>query len=375
MANKTNQRVFSAIQPTGELHIGNYLGALKNFVELQNRYECFFFIADYHSIMENYDPKEKPKQILALAMDFLAAGLNPQKCVIAVQSQIPEHTELAWIFNTITPIGLLERMTQYKDKAARQKQNVNVGLFDYPVLQAADILIYKAGLVPVGQDQVQHLELARNIARLFNNKFGETFPEPKALLTQTPKIMSLTDPTKKMSKSLGPKSYIGINDLPEIIREKLKKAVTAQNMSGIKLYTSELEKNEKSGKNEINVILDGGLAKKVGKITNEKGVEIDLIKQLAITNLFSLLTEFGTNDHRKYFKKMIFEKQDIKFSELKETLAQDIANYFSPFRAKRKELETKPEYVKKVLADGAERARKIACETMREVKEKIGLVI
>jgi tryptophanyl-tRNA synthetase len=158
MTKQTNNRVFSAIQPSGDLHIGNYLGALKNFVELQSAggrtptggYECFFFIADYHSITENYDPKEKPKQIMNLALDFLSAGLDPKKCTIAVQSDICEHTELAWIFNTITPMGLLERMTQYKDKAQRQSANINVGLFDYPVLQAADILIYKAGLVPIG---------------------------------------------------------------------------------------------------------------------------------------------------------------------------------------------------------------------------------
>ncbi|MBU4368885.1 tryptophan--tRNA ligase [Patescibacteria group bacterium] len=328
MIKQENNRVFSAIQPTGELHIGNYLGALKNFVELQNRYECFFFIADYHSITENYNPKEKSKQILNLAMDFLAAGLDPKKCVIAVQSDICEHTELAWIFNTITPMGLLERMTQYKDKAARQKQNINVGLFDYPVLMAADILIYKTGLVPVGQDQIQHLELSRNIAHLFNNKFGKTFPEPKPILTETPKIMSITDPTKKMSKSLGPKSYIGINDSPKAIKEKMKKAVT-----------------------------DIGTT---GKMTP------------AAENLFLLLKILGKPGHYEEFLSE-HKKRTIKYSRLKEVLAQDIADYFAPFRAKRKELEAKPEYVKEVLAQGAARAKKIAAETMREVKEKIGL--
>lgn len=326
----TTSRVFSAIQPSGESHIGNYLGALKNFVELQDKYECFFFIADYHSITENYDPKEKPKQIMNLALDMLAAGLDPKKCVIAAQSQIPEHTELAWIFNTITPMGLLERMTQYKDKAARQKENINTGLFDYPVLQAADILIYKAGLVPIGQDQIQHLELSRNIAHAFNKKFGETFPEPEALLTETPKIMSLTDPTKKMSKSMGQKSYIGINDSSEIIKEKIKKAVT-----------------------------DIGTA---GKITP------------ATENLFLLLKILGKKKHYETFVTE-HKKGTIKYSQLKEILSQDIADYFAPFRAKRQELEAKPEYVKEVLSEGAERARKIARETMREVKEKIGLIL
>ncbi len=328
--NKTTNRVFSGIQPSGEMHIGNYLGALKNFVEMQDKYECLFFIADYHSITENYDPKEKPKQIMNLAIDYLAAGLDPKKCIIFLQSDVPEHTELAWIFNTITPMGLLERMTQYKDKSQKQAANINVGLFDYPVLQAADILIYKAGLVPIGQDQIQHLELSREIARLFNNKFGATFAEPQALLTETPKIMSLLDSTKKMSKSSGPKSYIGINDSPEMIKEKMKKALT-----------------------------DIGTSKKIIPATK---------------NLFLLLEILGKKEHCETFLAE-HKKGTIKYSQLKEILAADIADYFAPFRARRKELEAKPEYVKEILAEGAEKARKIARETMKEVKEKIGLVI
>ena len=319
------QTIFSAVQPSGELHLGNYLGALRNFAELQDKYNCFFFIADYHSITENYNPKEKPKQIFDLALDFLAVGLNPEKCALAVQSQIPEHTELAWIFNTITPISELQRMTQFKDKSQNQEKNINMGLFDYPVLQAADILIYKADAVPVGQDQVQHVELTRKIARFFNNKFGKTFPEPKDIITKTPKIMSLADPTKKRSKSHGVKSYIGINDEPEIIKKKMRKAIS----------TTEYNKD--------------------------------------IYNFYaSLLEEFGTEKNKEYFAKQ-FEEQDIKFSELKETLAGDISNYFAPFRKKRKELETNPEYVKKVLSEGAEKARVLARETMKEVKEKVGV--
>ena len=321
------QTIFSAVQPSGELHLGNYLGALRNFVELQDKYNCFFFIADYHSITEDYDSKEKPKQIFDLALDFLAAGLNPEKCTLAVQSQIPEHTELAWIFNTITPISELQRMTQFKDKSQNQEKNINMGLFDYPVLMAADILIYKTDIVPVGQDQFQHIELTRKIARFFNNKFGETFPEPKYLITETPKIMSLLDPTKKMSKSHGAKSYLGINDKPEVIKKKLRKAVS----------TIEYDKN--------------------------------------IYSFYkTLLKEFSTEKNKEYFAKQ-FEKQDIKFSELKDALAKDISNHFTPFREKRKELEAKPEYVKKVLSEGAEKARVIARETMKEVKEKVGLVL
>ncbi|MCK4592534.1 tryptophan--tRNA ligase [Candidatus Parcubacteria bacterium] len=321
------QTIFSAIQPSGELHIGNYLGALKNFVELQDKYECFFFIADYHSITENYNLKEKPKQIFDLALDFLAAGLDPKKCVIAVQSQIPEHTELAWILNTVTPISELQRMTQFKDKSQDQEKNINMGLFDYPVLQAADILMYKAYGVPVGQDQLQHIELTRKIARFFNNKFGKIFPEPKDIVTETPKIMSLTDPTKKMSKSHGPKSYIGINNEPEVIEKKIRKAIS----------TTEYNKD---------------------------------IYSFYIT----LLEKFGSERNKKYFDKK-FRSKDIKFSELKDALAEDIGNYFAPFRKKRKELEKNPEEVKKILNEGAEKARIIARETMREVKEKVGLVL
>ncbi|MEK7178455.1 MAG: tryptophan--tRNA ligase, partial [Patescibacteria group bacterium] len=190
-------RIISGIQPSGKLHIGNYLGAIKNWLKLQrdSKNECFFFIADYHSITENCDPKQKSKEILDLATDLLALGLDPKKSVIFQQSQILFHTELAWIFNTIVKIPELERMTQFKDKAKEQKQNINIGLFDYPVLMAADILIYKAEAVPVGEDQIQHLELTREIARRFNDKFGKIFPEPKSILTETPKIMSLTDPT------------------------------------------------------------------------------------------------------------------------------------------------------------------------------------
>ncbi len=306
------------------------MGALRNFVKLQDEYQCFFFVADYHSITEDYDPQKKPKQIFDLALDFLAIGLDPQKCVIAVQSQIAEHTELTWIFNTVTPVAELERMTQFKDKANSQKKNINMGLFDYPVLQAADILMYKADLVPVGQDQIQHVELTRKIARLFNNKFGEIFPEPKPLLTPTPKIMSLANPTKKMSKSHGAKSYIGINDEPEVINKKIKSAVT-----------------------------DTGATGK----TNP-----------AVENLFLLLEIFSSREKMKYFK-IAHQNKNIKYSELKETLSKDIANYFAPFRKRRKELEAKPDYVKKVLSDGAEKARAVARETMREVKEKIGLVV
>lgn len=309
------QIVLSGIQPSGQLHIGNYLGSIRNWLELQDKYECYFFIADYHSITEDYDPKEKREQIYNLMADYLAAGLDPKKCTLFIQSDVQECTELAWIFNTITPVSELERMTQFKDKSERQKKNINMGLFDYPVLQAADILMYKTEKVPVGQDQVQHVELTRKIARWFNIKFGDTFPEPESLLTETPKIMSLQEPEKKMSKSLGPKHYISINEEPESIKDKLKKAVA-----------------------------------------DEKGLK----------NLYSLAMIFIPNFNAENYK-----NNNLK---LKQDLAEAIAKYFTDFRKKRKKLEKDKKYLEKVMETGAKKAQKEAQKTMAEVKEKIGLI-
>ena len=328
-------RILSGIQPSGELHIGNYLGAIKNWVKLQNdsKNECWFFVADYHSITENYDPKEKSKEILGLTSDLLSLGLDPKKSVIFQQSQIPGHADLAWIFNTITPIGELERMTQYKDKAASQKQNINVGLFDYPVLMAADILIYKSDAVPVGEDQVQHLELTREIARRFNDRFGKVFPEPKPLLTESARIMSLTDPAKKMSKSGGEKSYIAISDSPEVIKEKIKSAVSDAG---------------------------GGKDKRGGD------------------NLLEIFGAFAeTKDEKSEYMnyKRYHEEGTLKYAEFKPALAELVANHFADYRKKRAELSENPDYIKQVLADGAAKASVIASKTLQEVKSKIGLIV
>ncbi len=329
------QCILSGIQPSGETHIGNYLGAIKNWIKLQNdpKNKCWFFIADYHSITENYDPKEKSKEILNLATDLLALGLDPKKSTIFQQSQIESHANLTWIFNTIVRMSELERMTQYKDKAQDQKQNINIGLFDYPVLMAADILIYKAEAVPVGEDQVQHLELTREIARRFNDKFGKTFPEPKSILTETPKIMSLTDTTKKMSKSGGDKSYIVLTDSPETIKEKIKSAVSDAG---------------------------GGKDKRGGD------------------NLLSIFNAFAETKEEKseYVNyKKDHEAEKLKYSEFKPRLAELIINYFADYRKKRAEFSKNPNFVKKVLEDGNKKASAIAEKTLREVKQKIGLII
>src|SRR3989339_1183733 len=219
-------RILSGVQPTGSIHIGNYLGATKQWIELQKNNECVFFIADLHSLTTTHNSADLQKNILEVAVAHLAAGIDPQKSVFFIQSKIKEHTELCWLLNTVCPIGDLQRMTQYKEKARQFKKDINAGLLNYPILQAADILLYKTEAVPVGKDQVQHIELARTIAKKFNQKFGEFFKEPKEILTTAKRIMSLTSPDKKMSKSLGEKNYIALSDTPEIIKKKIQSATT-----------------------------------------------------------------------------------------------------------------------------------------------------
>jgi len=220
-------RIFSGIRPTGELHIGNYLGAIKQWLALQKRAECIFCIVDLHAITTPYEPKELQKNIKKLFIAYLAAGLNPKKSIFFIQSQIKEHSELAWLLGTITPLGELKRMTQFKEKAKKHPEYINVGLLNYPLLMASDILIYNTDLVPVGKDQQQHVELSRLIARKFNNTFGKVFKEPKVFLAKSgAKIMSLTEPTKKMSKTDNPNSSIDLFDKAEDIRKKIMVATT-----------------------------------------------------------------------------------------------------------------------------------------------------
>src|SRR5690349_15174958 len=218
-------RIFSGIQPSGELHIGNYLGAVKNWVQLQHRYECVFCVVDYHAITGQYEPADLRQRTFEMAVSLLAAGLDPDKCTLFVQSMVPEHTELAWILNSVTPLGELERQTQFKEKSQRQ-ESVSAGLLNYPILQAADILLYRADQVPVGEDQLQHLELSRVVARRWNAQYAPDeafFPEPQAVLTPTRRIMGL-DGQAKMSKSMG--NTIGLLDTPDEIWAKLRPAVT-----------------------------------------------------------------------------------------------------------------------------------------------------
>ncbi len=322
----------SGIQPTGKLHLGNYLGALKNFVDLQNseKYECYFFIADLHSLTENFDPAEKSKQILDLAADFLAAGLAPKKSVIFIQSQIPAHLELTWILNTIAPMGELERMTQFKEKSGVALQNINVGLFDYPVLMAADILLYDTQFVPVGDDQIQHLELARTLARKFNAKFGKTFLEPKALLTLTPRIMSLDNPKKKMSKSR-PAGCLFLDDSPAQIRAKIKTAVT-----------------------------DSG-----------KEIKFDTEKKPAISNLMMIFSAMSEKTPKTIEK----EFEGKGYAEFKKELAELIVSKLALSQKKKKEILKDASKTKKILSVGQKVADVVASKKIKEVENKIGLVI
>lgn len=321
----------SGVQPTGKLHIGNYLGALKNFVELQNSgdYQCYFFIADLHSMTEPYEQSEKRSQILNLTADFLAAGIDPKKSVIFLQSLIPAHSELAWILDTITPMGELERMTQFKDKSARQEANVNAGLFAYPVLMAADILLYGARVVPVGDDQLQHLELTRTVARKFNMRFGgTTFIEPKGFLTKTPRVMSLKDPSKKMSKSQ-PESCLFLDDEHEAVAAKIARATT----------------------------------------DSDTKIAYDPEKKPGLSNLlemYAALTHLEPETVAREFAASTY-------AEFKQKLTGVVSGYFADFRTRKKKLMAKPGALIKVLEAGSKKAQKVADAKMIEVKKKVGL--
>jgi tryptophanyl-tRNA synthetase len=324
------QRIFSGIQPSGTLHIGNYLGAVKNWVALQEKYDSIFCVVDLHAITVPQNPEELRQKTLELAKIYLASGINTQESTIFVQSHIPEHTELAWILNTITKIPELERMTQFKDKAKEQRQNSNAGLFNYPVLMAADILLYDTNVVPVGEDQLQHVELARTLAKRFNQQFGETFvvPEP-FIVKEGMRIMGLDDPTKKMSKSAASElNYIALTDDPEKIREKIKKAVTD------------------SGKNI--------------RYADDKPAIKNLI------NIYSLLDNVKPEEVESIYK-------GKSYSEFKADLAEVIVDFLKNFQEKYAAIDDKD--VLNILEEGKEKAKKMAEKKMNEVREKVGLLM
>lgn len=317
-------RILSGIRASGSLHLGNYLGAIKQWIDLQRDNEVFYMVADLHAITSPYLPQQLRHDTKTVVAEYLAAGLDPQKATIFLQSHVPAHAELMWIFASLTAVGELERMTQYKDKVQRGEP-ASAGLLTYPILMAADILLYHAVAVPVGEDQVQHVELARSVARKFNRTFGKTFPEPKPLMNEGKRVLSLRDPNKKMSKTGD--DPLNLSDEPVVLKHKLAKAVTATTGGG---------------------------------------------KNPGVENLFVLLRTFSTSKVVADFEAA--EKNGtIRYADLKAQLAEDLAAHFADFRKKRARLLKDRATIDGVLAEGAKRARVVAEATLAEVYKKTGL--
>lgn len=325
-----HQRVYSGIRATGRLHLGNYLGAVKGMLALQDTHDCVFSVVDLHAMTTPYDPKTLKQSVREVVLDYLAAGLDPHKCLLEVQSRVPEHTELAFYLSTIYPVARLEDLPTYKDKKAQHPKYINLGLLYYPVLMAADIMLYKANLVPVGVDQEPHLEVTREIVRKFNSMFGETFPEPKRYKTSGEYIPSLTG-EGKMGKSVEG-SYINLTDDLETIKKRLAKVPTDSGTIG-------------------------------GSIPQTGGVGA----------LFALMYQVGGAEaHQKYVQ--AYKEKTIRYSEMKAELAELIYKELEPLQKKRKTFEDNPAVVDKILEETNERCRGLAEDTMKEVRQKMGLV-
>ncbi len=330
---KENKKIIlSGIQPSGKLHLGNLIGAIRNWVKLQDEYKCFFTIVDLHAITNPTEPSKLKVQTLDLAAMLIACGIDTDKSVLFIQSHVPQHSQLAWVLNCYTSMGELSRMTQFKDKSAKQGDFINVGLFDYPVLQAADILLYQADLVPVGEDQKQHLELTRNIAERFNYHSPNTFNIPEPYIPEIgARIMSLQDPNKKMSKSDdNEKSILYIGDNDNEIINKIKRAVTD---SGSEIIYSD----DKPG-----------------------------IKNLI--TIYHIATGIPIPEIEKHF-------QGVGYSQFKSTVGEALAKYIAPIRNRYLELKSNPKELKAILAGGAEIARKVAYKTLTKVYKKIGFIV
>lgn len=323
-------RIFSGIQPSGTPHIGNYIGAIKNWISLQENHACIFAIVDLHAITVPQNPKELRENIHSLAAWYLAFGLDPKKSILFVQSDVKEHAELAWILGTIAKISELKLMHQFKEKSKGQPDAITMGLFDYPVLMAADILLYKTELVPIGDDQRQHVELARELSRRFNNHYGDTFTIPEGYIGDVgSRIMGLDDPKKKMSKSSKSiYNYISLDDTSEMVRRKIQRAVTDSDAL-IKRSA------QKPAVSNLLAIYSAIVRKPIGEIEKQY--------------------------HRKGYK------------EFKADLAEELIAFIKPFKEAYNEYMAQPDYIAKVLADGAQRSGAIASRMMMDVKEKIGL--
>ena len=325
------KRVFSGIQPTGCITLGNYIGAVKNWVSLQEEYDCIFSVVDMHSITVRQDPKELRKRCMQFLCQYIACGIDPENSIMFFQSHVTAHAELAWILNCFTYMGELSRMTQFKDKSKKHEENINAGLFTYPVLMAADILLYKTDLVPVGVDQKQHLELSRDIAERFNKIYGDVFTVPEAYIPPVgARVMSLQDPTSKMSKSdPNPNGFIWILDDPDTITRKIKRAVT--DSDGVIEY--------KEGKDGINNLL----------------------------SIYGAMTGVTPEDAAKEF--------DGKgYGDFKAAVAEVIIESLSPVREKYNELFKNKDYIEKIYKEGAEKASYLARRTLSKVHRKVGFV-
>ncbi len=322
-------RVFSGMQPTGNLHIGNYLGALKNWVRIQHDYECIFCIVDLHAVTVYQDPAALRAKILEIAALYLAAGIDPKDCSIMVQSAVPAHTELSWMLTCVTPLGWLERMTQFKAKSAKQ-ESIGSGLLQYPVLMAADILLYQAGIVPVGEDQAQHLELTRDIAQRFNSLYGDTFVVPNTSLpTVAARVMGLDDPTQKMSKSAtGLNHAVGLLDPPDKIRKTIMRATTDSNPA-------------------VDIPNAGP----------------------GVINLLSIYQAFsGATD-----EEIKAQFTGLRYGDLKKLVAEMVITHLEPFQQRYREITADPAYLAAILREGAERVAPIANDTVHTVKQRMGL--
>ncbi len=329
---ENKQKLFSAVQPSGAITIGNYIGAIRNFAALQDRYDCIYAVADLHAITVRQDPAALRKNTLALLALFIACGIDPQKSVLFVQSHVPAHCELTWVLNTITYPGELSRMTQFKDKSARHADNVNMGLMDYPVLMVSDILLYQAACVPVGEDQKQHLELTRDLAVRFNNRYGPTFtvPEPYILKDSGARVMSLADPSRKMSKSdENANAFVTMTDDKDTIVRKFKRAVT-----------------------------DSG-----------SEVRYDPAVKPGISNLLTIYHAFTGKSIAECEK----EFAGKGYGDFKLAVGEAVADAVAPIRAEQARLLADKAYLQEVMKGGRERAARLAYRTLAKVYRKVGL--
>ena len=330
--NEPKKRIFSGVQPSGNLTIGNYLGAIKNWIPMQGEFDCLYCIVDLHTLTVRQKPAELRQRSLNLLALYMAFGLDPQKSILYLQSHVSAHAELAWILNCYTYMGELSRMTQFKDKSQRHADNINAGLYTYPVLMAADILLYQTDMVPIGQDQKQHLEITRDIAERFNNLYGETFKIPEPYIPKIgARIMSLQEPEKKMSKSdENENAYVFLLDAEDAIMRKFKRAVT----------------------------------------DSEREIRYDEVNKPGVSNLLSIyssVTDKSIPDIEKEF-------EGRSYGDLKETVGQAVADILKPVQQRYNELSSNKDYLNSILKENAEKASYISRKTLSKVYKKVGLI-